>query len=230
MSFGSVSVTVDAYRIDIDDRIVLSENLVATNVRDFLTSRGFIGIGGGRFFINGVDTETQGLDIIANYKLVTDAVGEFAFNFGANFNETSVTRTPVTRQLAALNPAPILFDRVNILTFERGTPKDKFSGSVDWTFGRYGALVRATRYGEVLSPGTTAANDLVLQPRTLIDLEGRVSLTDQIRLSVGADNVTDEYPTQTPPFLNTTSNTPFSNLSPFGRSGRYVYGRIAYTW
>ena len=34
-SLGDVSVTVDAYRIDIDDRIVLSENLTATNVRQW---------------------------------------------------------------------------------------------------------------------------------------------------------------------------------------------------
>jgi iron complex outermembrane receptor protein len=46
-------------------------------------------------------------------------------------------------------------------------------------------------------------------------------------VSVGADNILDEYPTRTPPSLNTTSNTPFSNYSPFGRSGRYVYGRVS---
>jgi iron complex outermembrane receptor protein len=71
---------------------------------------------------------------------------------------------------------------------------------------------------------------LILEPRTLIDLEGRFDITDQLRFALGADNVTDEYPTQTPPALNTTSNTPFSNYSPFGRSGRYVYGRVSYEW
>jgi iron complex outermembrane receptor protein len=76
----------------------------------------------------------------------------------------------------------------------------------------------------------TAANDLVLEPKTLVDLEGRFDLTEGLRLSLGADNVFDEYPTQSPPTLNTTSNTPFPNYSPFGRAGRFVYGRIAYDW
>ena len=56
---GGLNVTVDGYRIEIDDRIVLSENLTQANVRTFLQAQGFIGAGGGRFFINGVDTETQ---------------------------------------------------------------------------------------------------------------------------------------------------------------------------
>jgi iron complex outermembrane recepter protein len=225
------SVTVDAYQIDVNDRIVLSENLTQTNVRNFLTNQGFIGIGGGRFFINGVDTTTEGVDIVANWSLDETPLGDFDFTFGANWNTTDVTRVPQTAPLAALSPSPVLFDRVNVLTFEEGTPKDKFSLNVDWEYGLFGATFRATRYGEVLSPGTTAANDLVLEPATLIDLEGRVDVMNTgVRFAVGADNITDEYPTQTPPSLNTTSNTPFSNYSPFGRSGRFVYARLSYGW
>ncbi|MCR5875833.1 TonB-dependent receptor [Phenylobacterium sp. J426] len=227
---GSFSLTVDAYRIEVEDRIVLSENLTQTNVRAYLTSQGFVGIGGGRFFINGVDTTTKGVDIVANYKLRTDAAGEFNFTAAANFNSTKVTKVPTTAQLSALNPAPVLFDRVNVLTFEEGTPDSKLSGSVDWQLGPFGATVRATRYGEVLSPGTSAALDLTLDAATLVDLEARWNVTEQVRLTLGADNVFDEYPTKSPPSLNSTSNTPFSNYSPFGRSGRYVYGRVAYSW
>lgn len=227
---GRVNLTIDAYRIDIEDRIVLSENLTQANVRAYLVSQGFVAVGGGRFFINGVDTETQGVDIIANFKHATEAMGTFAFTLGANFNSTDVTKVPATAQLAALNPAPVLFDRVNVLTFEKGSPESKFTGSVDWTLDKFGATVRATRYGEVLSPGTTAALDLTLKAKVVVDLEGRWNVTDKVRISVGADNVFDEYPTGSPPILNTTSNTPFSNYAPFGRSGRYLYGRVAYTW
>jgi iron complex outermembrane recepter protein len=230
LRWAGVNVTVDAYRIDVTNRIVLSENLTSTAVRDYLTQQGFIGIGGGRFFINGVDTETKGVDLVANYKLDTDTIGAFDFTLGANWNDTKVTRLPETSQLSALSPPPELFARVNVLTFEQGTPADKYTFTTDWDLGRFGATLRATRYGEVLSPGTSAAFDLVLEPRTLIDLEGRVTITDNVKFALGADNVTDEYPTASPPALNTTSNTPFSNYSPFGRSGRFVYARLSYGW
>ncbi len=228
---GGLALTIDGYQIDMENRVVLSENLTQVAVRNFLTSRGFIGIGGGRFFINGVDTETKGVDIIANFRVPTETIGDFAVTLGANFNETTVKRVPITSQLLSLGiPANGLFARVNVLIFERGTPKDKYTGSVDWNLGRFGATARVTRYGEVLSPDANPALDLVLEPRALFDLEGRINLTEKLRFTVGADNITDEYPTQAPPNLNTTSNTPFSNLSPFGRSGRYVYGRLSVQW
>ena len=83
MRFGDLNLTVDAYWINIDDRIVLSENLTQANVRAYLQAQGFIGSGGGRFFINGVDTETNGVDVVLNYPLRTNA-GRFDFTFTAN--------------------------------------------------------------------------------------------------------------------------------------------------
>lgn len=227
---AGVSITIDGYRIDIDDRIVLSENLTQANVRQYLSSQGFIGIGGGRFFINGVDTETQGVDVVINWSLPTEHLGLFDFTLVGNYNETKVTALPETSQLSALNPAPTLFGRVNVLTFEKGTPKDKLGATVNWQYDRLSASVKATRYGEVLTPGTTAANDFVLSPKTLVDLEARYEFNDNWTLAFGADNIFDQYPDAFPINLNTTGATSFSNYSPFGRSGRLFYGRIAYNF
>lgn len=224
------SLTVDAYKISIDDRIVLSENLTQANVRAFLTAQGFIGIGGGRFFINGVDTETTGLDIVANFPVTTDSIGKFDFTVTANFSDTKVTRVPTTAQLAALSPAPVLFDRINVLTFEQGTPDDKFTAAVNWSLGGFGATFRATQYGEVLDPGTTAALDFVLPSETLFDLELRYNWNDKVKFAVGAENLTDEYPAAFPIARNGTGNTPLSNYAPFGRSGRFMYGRLTYSF
>lgn len=227
---GDFNLTVDAYQIKVDNRIVLSENLTATNVRAFLIAQGFIGAGGGRFFINGVDTTTKGVDVVGSYVIRTESAGRFDLTATANFNKTSVTRIPSIPKLTSLNPAPILFDRNNVLSFERGTPKDKFAFSANWKLSSFGATVRATRYGEVLSPATTAALDFLLTPKTLIDVEARYELTDHIKFAVGADNVTDVYPDPLPPTLNTTGATAFSNYSPFGRSGRFIYGRVSFNF
>lgn len=220
---GAFNLTVDGYRIDVDDRIVLSENLTAANVQAYLQAQGFVGSGGGRFFLNGVSTETQGIDIIANYAFPETEIGTFRGTLGANFNKTEVTEVPAVPQLAALNPAPVLFGRVNVLTLEEGAPKDKFTGQLDWEKGPFAATLRAIRYGEVLVPGTTAATDYNLDPKTIVDLEARYTWNDQLTLAVGADNILDEYPDAAPPGLNSTGNTPFSTYSPFGYSGRFVY-------
>lgn len=234
MQFDIVTVTVDAYRIDLDNRIVLSENLVANTtaqgqaLRQFFDERGFNDIGGGRFFINGVDTETQGLDVVVNWSTMTDNIGNFDFTLVGNFNKTKVTRVPETEELAALDPAPTLFARVNVLTFEKGTPKDKLGAIINWTHDRFGATLKGTRYGEVLNPNANPANDFTLSPKILVDLEGRYQITDSMRVAFGADNLFDSYPDAFPINLNGTGNTPFSNYSPFGRAGRMLYARLSY--
>ena len=230
LRFGSVNMTVDAYKIDIEDRIILSENLTATNVRNYLTSQGFIGVGGGRFFINGVDTTTKGVDVVVSWPMNAGEAGKFDFTVAGNFTKTDVTKVPVTAAVSALNPAPSLFDRINVLSLEEGQPKNKLNASASWKLGAMGATLRATRYGEVLSPGTTAALDFKLGAKTVVDLEGRYDISRQLKVALGAENLFDAYPESVPVTLNTTGNAPFPNYAPFGRGGRFVYARASYSF
>jgi iron complex outermembrane recepter protein len=235
---AKLDVTIDAYRINVRNRIVLSENLTQANVRNYLTGLGFTGVGGGRFFINGVDTRTSGVDIAMSYPFELHAAGRVNVTLAGNFNSTDVTRVPQTAQLAALNPSPPLFDRVNILTLEQGDPKNKFIATANWSLGKWGATLRATRYGRVLSPDTATTfatvaanvpvNDVVLHAKTLVDLEARFAFTGHLQAALGAENLFDQYPDSNPPSVNTTGTQAFSNYSPFGRSGRFLYGRVSY--
>lgn len=123
------------------------------------------------------------------------------------------------------------------MTLEEGNPKNKFIATANWSLGALGATLRATRYGNVLSPDTAATyasvltsrpNDVVLHAKTLVDLEGRFAFTSHLNLALGAENLFDQYPDPNPPVANPTGTTAFSNYSPFGRSGRFVYGRLSY--
>lgn len=228
LRLGPVSVTADAYRITIRDRIILSENLTQSAVVNYLASKGLTGVGGARFFINGVDTRTEGIDLVANWPTRIDGVGRLDFTLASNYNKTKVLRVPVTSELATLNPAPTLFGRANVLGVERGQPKNKVSATVNWKGERWGGGVNATRYGEVLSAGTTAATDFTMSPKTVVNAEGRYALGRGLDLAFGADNLFDAYPDAVPASLNSTGAAPFSNRSPFGRGGRFVYMRISY--
>jgi iron complex outermembrane recepter protein len=228
--FGAANLTVDAYRIKVKDRIVLSENLTQANVRAFLVSQGFAG-GGGRFFINGVDTTTDGVDVVLGWPMNAGTAGKFDFTVAGNFTKTDVTRVPVTAAVSALpGGAPSLFDRLNVLSLEKGQPKNKLNASVNWKLGALGATFRATRYGEVLSPNASPALDVVIAPKTVVDLEARYALSSKLNLALGADNVFDAYPESVPVALNTTGNTPFPNYAPYGRGGRFVYARASYSF
>ena len=231
----------DALLAAVENRIVLSENIqgsptgTATQVAiyNLINSTPGSALGAARFFINGVDTETQGLDIVARYRLPTENAGRFDFTLASNFNNTQVTRIPTTRQLSALPVPPILFDRGNRLTFESGTPAQKYVASVDWTLDRFGVNAKATKYGSVLIPGSTNANaalDYRSGSAVVVDLEGRVDLPYGSTLAVGWNNLFDEYPNQTPTNVNTNGPIAFPSYSPFGFNGRFFYSRLSVKW
>src|SRR6185436_16583727 len=74
LRFGGFEASIDAYRIDIRDRIVLSENLNTPQVAALITP---FGATVARFFINGVETKTEGIDLVARYQLRTGSAGRF---------------------------------------------------------------------------------------------------------------------------------------------------------
>ena len=172
------------------------------------------------------------------YPLDLHQAGHLNLTLAGNFNSTDVTRVPQTVQLAALKPSPVLFDRVNVLTLEQGDPKNKFIATANWSLSKFGATLRATRYGTVLSPDTSATfasvaahtpyTDVVLHAKTLVDMEGRFSFTSHLQAALGAENLFDTYPDSNPPAVNLSGTAAFSNYSPFGRAGRFIYGRVSY--
>ncbi len=232
-------LTVDAYHIDIDDRIVLSENIqgsptgsaTAQAIYRLINSTPGSALGAARFFINGVDTTTEGLDVVARYRVPWTQYGRFDLTGALNLNHTEVNRVPTTTQLSSLPVPPPLFDRANILTFTKGTPQQKYVGSVEYAFGPVGVTLRATHYGTVLSPSnSTQALDVRSGAHTVLDVEARYQLPWRTTLAVGANNLNDEYPNATPAIVNTNGPTAFTSYSPFGFSGRFFYVRLSKGW
>lgn len=225
---GDFDLTIDAYRIEISDQIVLSENISRTFSPQVAALLDPLGIQAARFFINGVETETEGVDIVGRYQLDAGGAGEFDFVAAINFNDVSVTRVPTS--LSVLSPTPTLLGRNRILTIEEGTPGEKAVFSVDWSLNNFGATARVNYYGDVLQPGATAAADLHTGEHTLFDLEGRYRFSDNVAIALGVDNAFDEYPDAVPASLNTSGVTAFPFYSPFGFNGRFTYARLSLDW
>ncbi len=235
---GAFSLTLDAYYIKIKDRIVLSDILQQANVISIFKAAGVNDIGGVRFFTNGVDSETRGVEAVAAYQWRPDpAWGEFDVSASASHNATKLTRVQATPILSALNPAPVFLPHFRTATLTDGQPKWKANLVTDWTKGPFGVTAKVEYYGKLLQPANTnvVAGDYVLQPKTLIDLEARWNVTKALQLAVGADNLFDTYPT-TPPYvlngvtLSSNGVAAFPEYSPFGFQGRFLYARASYSW
>jgi iron complex outermembrane recepter protein len=236
--FGGLSLTLDTYSIEIKDRIVLSENLSGAAITNLLVQGGVVGVTTVRFFLNGVDSTTTGAELVASYRLNTD-FGRFDLTASGSVNETKVDKVPNIPALTAIGLTPTqLFNRINTLTLSEGQPKEKVSVNVNWTLDNFGATFKANHYGSVTEPGADALRDIVLAPEVLFDFEGRYKVADKYTFTLGVENFTDVYPKKTPgttvltPTTFTTLNNSgalgFSRYSPFGFSGRYVYGKVSF--
>ena len=222
----ALSVTADYYRIDIDDRVVLSENLLQVAVRDFLTANGETGVSGGRFFTNAIDTRTSGVDLVANYGLNFNKRGILRLTAGASFNETKIVaiKQVTPPALAALNDA--LYSRIERGRVERGQPLNNFVFSGTHEVGKFTFTARTQRFGEVTGFGTTAANDQTFDARWITDVSLGLALRENVRFTFGADNLFDVYPEENIAINSNNGVFPYSGASPFGFNGRFTYARV----
>ncbi len=225
-----LNVTVDYYNIKIDNRIVVTENLQGAAVVALLQGAGFNNITSARFFVNGIDTRTEGLDVVASYRLPSFGLGDFSLTAGYNRTDTKITDRAVLPTLPGLT----LFGRQESLRITDGQPRDKINVGVDWDLGILGATFRGNRYGEVLSPGADAARDQVFGTEWVFDLELRAQPTEAVQIAVGANNLFDQYPDTVRAGLIGGQNyglngffIPYSSFSPFGFNGRFLYGRVS---
>jgi len=242
---SGLSITADYYNIKINDRITLTENLQGADVLALLTSAGVTGVSSARFFINGIDTRTTGLDIVASYRVPEFGLGKFRISAGYNLNDTKIT----DRRVFSGFTAQRLFARQESFRLTDGQPKNKLNLSLDWDFDNLGLTLRTNRYGEVFLPSgfSTAANntnialapgdvpgDIFLSPKWVTDLEFRFKPVESVSIAFGANNLLDEYPDRLPfgtvngvSYGFNNSFLPYSSQSPFGFSGRFLYGRVS---
>ncbi|MFT3997126.1 MAG: TonB-dependent receptor [Asticcacaulis sp.] len=226
---GPFEVTLDAYKIRIDDRIVLTENLTGTTEITNLLKP--YGVTAARFFTNGVDTETTGIDLVANYRLPTDRFGRFNFNLAWNNGNTEIKRLPGANTVSSLQNPPALFARIRQYILTNSTPENKGAFTVDWNGSKWSANGRATYYGDVIDSAAVYTSDIHTGDKTLIDLSASYKLSGKTSVTVGADNVFDVYPDKTPAALQGSQGAlAFTRFSPFGFNGRYVYARLTHNW
>lgn len=222
-------VTVDAYRIDIDDRIVLSENLTSVPVRDYLQANGFPGIGGGRYFTNAVDTKTTGIDVVGTYNFALDN-SNVSLTAGYNYNKTEIEKIAANPDaLEAIDPTAVRIGRAEIGRITKGSPRDKFFVGGTWSPGDWVFNATTTRWGEFSTFGTTAASDQTYGAEWTLDLSATYKL-DNWSFTVGGDNVLDEYPDQSVAGAGTRTYLPYATNSPFGFNGAFMYANVSYKW
>ena len=222
---GPFTATVDYFRVDVSDRLALTQTIAtgpndrALLLADGITSAGTLTMF--RFFTNDFSTRTQGIDIVATYTPPALA-GQTVFSFALNRTDTAVTAFNAD----LLNPG-------DILALEQGVPETRWNVAIQQRAGRVGLLGRLHYYGSWVdvfdARQVRGANSPVLDGRYIVDLEGSISLADGVTLAVGGQNVFDVFSDRND-LLADVLGVPYSQFTPWGFSGGYYYARVNYRW
>jgi iron complex outermembrane receptor protein len=209
----------------VDDAVVLTDNLAGDALVGVLGDAGVNDVARAAFFLNGVDTRAQGVNLSARYPLET-RYGDLTFSLDANFNDNKVSNVdeePADLVAAGLARLP---DTVST-RLEDGRPESRTNFTVDWQRKRLGMRMDLLHYGKT----TDATAGFKLDSDIVLNLSARYQATPRVALDFGAHNILDAYPD--PYDLEADDATdfdriyPFSRYSPYGINGRLVYLRAS---
>ncbi|MGH8251787.1 MAG: TonB-dependent receptor plug domain-containing protein [Steroidobacteraceae bacterium] len=212
-------VTLDAYRIEVDDRIGISQQFTVTQADiDLLADLAFVGVGGTvQYFTNGFDTKTEGVDLVGTYEFGLGA-GRLLTTLAYNYNKSTVP-----------NFDPLVITPARIVDIEHYAPNDRVNLSLDYDWDRIRVALRTNYYGSFRNeqdyPGQLFSDN------TTVDAEISYQVTDQITASIGGRNIFDVYPDVLDGVDPLTGGLVDGQRyprtgGPFGYNGAFFYARV----
>ncbi len=241
MSYGKFTFAVDAYHIDINDRIGISGAID-------LTQPGFEDLAGvastGQFFVNAADTETKGLDIVATYDVSLLNGHSLQLTAMGNWTETSVDRDTLVRSIGTVDVGP-LFTPQDISIIEEWQPKSRASFSAKYIAENWSIVARLNQFGAYsVCEGScdSEQNKQRFGAKVLADVQLNYAILGSgLKLSIGANNLFNTYPDTNEigqaragtiaGIVSSAGVFQYSRRSaPFGFNGGYWYARATYSF
>ena len=213
---GRMDVTMDYYRIVIEDRISFTSrfNLTSADVHTLLNAgvsdaSSFTAV---RFFSNLQTVEASGIDVVAALPFEL-AGGVSGLTLAANWSDVELTK---------FNPDFTSDNRRRQI--EQGRPDSRFTLTWNHTQGKWRLMARARHYGEHYDAPTNDGDKAFYpDPSLLFDVEVSVDATDSLSVLFGVQNAFDEYPSTNP--NGEVAGLVYPEQSPFGFNGGFYYFR-----
>ncbi|MDH5432862.1 MAG: TonB-dependent receptor, partial [Gammaproteobacteria bacterium] len=231
---GDFFLTVDFFDIAVDGRISqTSDQEVTPAHKAALINDGIldaVNLAAIRWFTNDFDSETSGVDIVANYS--HDAFGgEMKYAFAANITSTEifVERADLNGD-GVIDPDEIVgpTSLTKIRQLEENLPETRFSFTSTYESDDWSLMARLNYYGEFYEAHLDSGDlGIDVGAATLLDAEFRYNVNKDLTLTLGSNNLTDEYPDENP-YGAAVAGAKYPVTSPFGFNGRFVYGKATY--
>ena len=223
--FDGFSLTADYFRIAIDDRIALSEQLGGAAVTAILARAGVTNSQQVRFFTNAVDTTTKGYEIALRWR--GDLAADTALSVSAGYSryESHIDRL---RPNPAIPGLPLLSLKSQLFLID-AQPKSKLTLQAALSHGPLELQMSVADFGHYNSAPLVAAQSF--DGGTTVDLAVTGKLPKGVRVTLGVQNLFDAMPDrindQPAAVASTGGSFPTGEETPIGVNGRSYYVRLS---
>ena len=224
---GNTSVTVDFYRIDIEDRLALLNNTIGPAEVAVLTAAGIPNAdlllgSSANFFVNGFDSEITGIDVAVTSTFDDVAGGNLIVDLRHNWNQQRVSdvATGTINDSRVYDLENQLPENRTVLTFEY-LRRDFLEGIL-----RFNYYDEWSTTGGLFSPGD-ASDRYDYDGQLLVDVELSLDFLDNYRITVGGENIFDELPEREQEPVSRFLGVKYALTSPFGFDGGFWYVRLS---
>jgi len=236
--FTGFEITIDAYQINIKNRIVLTNNFTGGNNPQLQAQLSAAGASTANFFSNAIDTKAQGLETVLSYNTRFGGKHSLKFVLAAIFTDNEVKKGADGKPI--IHASPILissgqlgnyFNREDQSRIEVASPKNKISLTINYKVNKFGAMLRLVNFGKVvyLDPSINPDNPAVFpmnafngnvretldqefSSKLVTDLSLSYQIKKELGITIGVNNLFDVYQDR---------HTHSGNMS----FGRFVYSR-----
>jgi iron complex outermembrane receptor protein len=208
----NLTLTADAYIIEIQDRVVLTDQFTSNAVtKPFFDAAGATAA---TFFANAIDTQSRGIDIVisqvANLGNGLKLKNDLAATFGETKRIGDIHASPILESAGQINR---YYSEASRVYLQEAVPRQKINLTNTLSVKKFDFFLRNVYFGEVTDPNTVDANGdgriegaiingqvvevehPVWSSRVITDLSVSYNLTKNAKIVVGANNLFDIYPT-----------------------------------
>ncbi len=230
VKYKSISLTVDAYSINIKDRIVLtgafydSDPIIGADLQA-------LNVGAAQFFTNAVNTITHGVDAVAGFTPILTDKQSLRLSVAANFNTMKIDKVYTNDKLKGKEQTYFgLREQYFLLA---SAPKSKLTAGAEFTHGKLMADAHLNMFGKVELINWNDNGDSIVDPGEMDVYKSKFTVDlslgynfNNIRITIGGMNITNQYPDQHDPAM--TESGGLWDAVQMGFAGAYYYTKIGF--
>jgi iron complex outermembrane receptor protein len=236
-----LNLTLDAYFVAIDDRVVYTGQFsgpgTGTELDNLLSQANATAAS---FFANAIDTESKGLDLVVTHKANLSDSWKIKSDLSATISHTyKIGGIKASKVLEDAGLIDTYFPEDSRIYLEEAVPNTKVNLSNTFSTDKFNIFLRNVYFGEVSEATTNVDLQQVFGSKIVTDLSFGYNVTNSLTMTVGANNLLDIYPDRAAQDLDPTADGDQNNRSSgrfdwsrraqqFGIGGRFLFARMTF--